>query len=119
MSGILRMMTVGVGGVCSVRVNSSCEPRHKDVPSPACVDWRGWFRVGFFFFLGDLRLKETVTPKLTHAKYPVTPDTAQRIDCTKKQHMTSRFCEVTSKDRLTMPQASEFILTCTIHLSSV
>ncbi|KAG8284420.1 hypothetical protein J6590_103436 [Homalodisca vitripennis] len=54
--GLLREMTVGVGGVCSL-TSEIFANLNKDVPSPAYFDWRGWFRAGLPFFRGDMTLR--------------------------------------------------------------
>ncbi|KAG8284086.1 hypothetical protein J6590_003778 [Homalodisca vitripennis] len=57
--GLLWEMTVGVGGVCSLTSEVLANP-NKGVPTPACFDWRGWFRSGLPFFRGDMPLRCSV-----------------------------------------------------------
>ncbi|KAG8271830.1 hypothetical protein J6590_054660 [Homalodisca vitripennis] len=55
-SSLLREMTVGVGGVCSL-TSEVLASLNKGVPPLAYFDWRGWFRAGFPFFRGDMALR--------------------------------------------------------------
>ncbi|KAG8326565.1 hypothetical protein J6590_038444 [Homalodisca vitripennis] len=49
------LMTVGVGGVCSL-TSEALVNLNKVVPHPAYFDWRGWFRASLPFFRDDFEM---------------------------------------------------------------
>ncbi|KAG8311343.1 hypothetical protein J6590_045666 [Homalodisca vitripennis] len=55
-SSLLREMTIGVGGVCSL-TSDVLASLNKGVPPSAYFDWRGCMRAGFPFFRGDMTLR--------------------------------------------------------------
>ncbi|KAG8331054.1 hypothetical protein J6590_049492 [Homalodisca vitripennis] len=58
MTNLLREVTVGIGGVCSLTSEAEVLASfNKGVPQPAYFDWRGWFRADLPFFRGDMTLR--------------------------------------------------------------